>query len=873
MRRIRACFLASIILLLVAACAAPERHSAAEPKGDLSRHAVEPVRQAIDLRIDPDATDYSGSVKIDLEVGEETETFQFHAEQMSLDSVTLVGPDGAIELTTEEGEDGLITATAASPLAPGGYTLSIDFSNEYDTRAVGLYRMEQDGKGYLFTQMEAVDARKSFPCWDEPRYKIPYQLTLRAPALHTVVTNTPLESESLEDGWKTHVFAESKPMPSYLLAIAAGRLESIPIEGLSVPGRIYAVEGQSGLAQIAAEMTPSILEALERYFERPYPYRKLDFVAVPEFWPGAMENPGLVTYADGLLLVDPQAASIRQKRSIAAVTAHELAHMWFGDLVTMKWWDDLWLNESFASWLGDKITQEVFPEYRLEVSSVRSTNRAMISDARPSTKPVRKPVESPAQIMEDAGMAYSKGQAVLEMTEAWIGPEAFRRGVIDYIEASAWSNAEAGDLWGALSRASGADVEGMLSGFIEQRGVPLLTLEIEGHTAVVSQQRFANHGIQVPAATWTIPVTLRYSADGEIRSKTFLLDEPSMRVELDEGVSWVVPNVEASGYFRWQMPRDRLLALAADAEHVMTPRERIAFLGNARGLLNAGAISGGDYLELLEAFAGDSDPEVVSAVVSGIGGVKGAFIPDEQLPAFGEYVRRTLRPALDRFGLERREGEAETVSLFRPRLIGWLGEEGAVDEVRRYARELAENYMKDPRLVDPALARTALYIAAIAGDRALNDRYRKHFEEAESPVERGRYLRVLGSFPDEQIQDEALLYALEGPVRPTEIFNIARSLPSTDASTEKVYRWLTENYDAIADKIPPNFRSLLVGFGGGCSKERLEAAAEFFTDPARIVDGTEAQLQKLTERVNDCVSLREREGPAVAEYLERLARK
>ncbi len=867
---IRACLLISWIALSAVGCAAPDSRTASEPKGDLGHLPVEPVRQAVELWIDPDATDYRGSVKIDLEIGAETDRFRFHAEEMAFDSVALIGSRGPAELTTEEGEDGLITAIASEPLAPGSYTLAIEFSNEYDTRAVGLYRMEQEGKGFLFSQMEAVDARKAFPCWDEPSYKIPYQLTLRAPELHTVVTNTPLVSATVEDGWKTHVFAESKPMPSYLIAIAAGRLDSIPIEGLSVPGRIYAVEGQSGLARIAAEMTPPILQALERYFERPYPYEKLDFVAVPEFWPGAMENPGLVTYADSLLLVDPAAASIGQRRTIAAVTAHELAHMWFGDLVTMKWWDDLWLNESFASWLGDRVTRELFPEYRLDLSSVRGTHGAMIADARRSTKPVRKPVESPAQIMEDLGLAYTKGQAVLEMTEAWIGPEKFRRGVIDYVEANAWGNAEAADLWSALSQASGQDVARMLAGFIEQPGVPLLTLELEGGTAVVSQRRFANHGGEVPAAAWTVPVTLRYAAGGEIRSKTFLLDEPSMRIELDEGVSWIVPNIEASGYFRWQLPKEQLVALAEDAEQRMTPRERIAFLGNARALLNAGAINGGDYLELLAGFAGDSDPEVVSAVVSGIGGVKGAFVPDEQLPAFGRYVRQMLRPALDRFGLERREGEDETVSLFRPRLIGWLGAEGAVETVRRYAHRLAEDYMKDPRSVDPALAGTALYVAGISGDRVLHERYRQHFERAASPVERGRFLGVLGSFPDEQIQDEALRYALNGPIRPTEMFSIAGSLPSTDASGEKIYRWVTENYETIAAKMPPDFRSFLVNVGGGCSEERLEQARAFFTDPSRIVDGTEAQLEKLTERVRDCVSLREREGPAVAAYLERL---
>jgi len=859
-----------VAALLAAGCGTEGRTAqAAAPKGDLASQPMHPVRQAIDLRIDPDATGYSGAVAIELEIQEGVDSFRFHAEGMDFDRVALEGPGGAVEVTTEEGENGLITATAAHTLEPGAYTLSIEFHNDYDARAVGLYRMEQQGKGYVFTQMESVDARRAFPCWDEPGFKIPYRLTLGAPEAHTVLANTPLESESVQDGWRTHVFAETPPIPSYLVAIAAGRFDSIPIEGLSVPGRIWAIEGQSRLGQIAAEVTPAILTALEEYFGRPYPYRKLDYLAVPEFWPGAMENPGLVTWADGLLLVDPAAASIRQKRRIAAVAAHELAHMWFGDLVTMQWWDDLWLNESFASWLGDKITNQLFPDYRLDVSSVRVTDEALTADARGSTRPLRRPVVSPAQIMEDMGLAYSKGQAVLEMTESWIGPEVFRRGVVDYVEAHALGNATSEDLWRALAEASGRDVAGVLAGFIEQPGAPLLSFDVgEDGVVTVSQQRFANEGAKLSAESWSVPVRLRYMAGGEAREKDFLLDRQTTRIELGEGVSRVMPNADAAGYFRWSLPRPQLMALAGDAVESMNPRERIAFVGNAEALLNAGKIDGGDYLELLGRFASDPDPEVVSAVVGGIAGVQAAFVPDELLPEFGGYVRRMLKPALDRFGLQKRPGEPETVSLFRPQLIGWLGIEGNDPEVQRYARGLAEAYMKDPRSVDPALAGTALEVAASVGDHKLFERYRKHFEQARSPVERERYLSVLGSFPDAAIQDEALRYSLEGPVRTTEMFAVPFGLPHTEASHDLLYRWLTENYQTVVAKMPPDFRAMLVNVGDGCSTERLEAARRFFTAPDHLVDGTEAQLAKVAERVGDCVRLREREGAAVAAYLK-----
>ena len=858
--------------LLLAGCQAPGDPEDSAPMGVLIRNPVKPTAQSVELRIDPDQPDYSGSVKIALAVTEATSTFQFHAEEMSLDRVELSGEGGAIAVEVEEGEGGLITATAASELTAGEYTFEIDFSNEYGTRSVGLYRVEHEGSGYLFTQLEAVDARKAFPCWDEPIFKIPFQFTLSVPEGQEVVTNTPLESETVDDGWTTRVFAESKPMSTYLVAIAAGPFDSVPITGLSVPGRIYTVKGQSHLAQTAVEITPAILGALERYFGRPYPYRKLDYVAVPEFWPGAMENVGLVTYADSLLLIDPDASSVSQQRDLAETTAHELAHMWFGDLVTMKWWNDLWLNESFASWLGSKVTQELYPQYKINVASVSWTNGAMLSDTRPSTKPVRKDVVTPAQIMEDLDLAYSKGQAVLEMIEQWIGEEDFRNGVVAYIDEHEWGNAEGADLWSALSDASGRDVASVLTSFLDQAGVPLLEVEVADGEVTVSQSRFLNHGVEAADQQWTVPVRLSYGSGGAAQTIDLLLEGPktTIALEADGGFDWVMPNAGGSGYYRWTLSRDALLALARDAAQAMNSRERIAFLGNTAALLDAGVIGGDDFLGVLNAFANDTDSDVVSMLLSGLGKVKGAFVPDDQLDTFAVYVRRTLGPALERFGLERRDGEDETVAFFRPRLIGWLGEDGQSDEVRKYAASLARSYLTDPGSVDPALVGVSLRIAALTGDRAMFETYRERFENAKSPVERSRFLSVLGSFRDTAIQEEALSYALEGPIRPTEIFSIPGSLPSTEASTDRVFTWLIDNYEAVSSKLPPDFRSMLVNIGGGCTMDRLDVAREFFMDPARKVDGTEAQLMKVTDRVNDCVNLRKREGAAVAAYLERL---
>ncbi|HEX5132893.1 MAG TPA: M1 family metallopeptidase, partial [Candidatus Krumholzibacteria bacterium] len=384
-------WLGVLLVVLVGAGAVRADEPRGEPNEPRLDPNVSPTSESIVLDLDANQESYTGSVRVELTVAHATREFLFHAEEMTLDEVNLTGAKGKVALEIATGGDrGTQRATCAAELAPGQYTLAIRFSKPYNTRAVGLYRVVHEGQGYLFTQMEAMDARKAFPCWDEPIYKIPYQLTVTIPLQQEAVSNTPVEKEVRGADTKTLTFKKLPPTSSYLIALAAGPLESVPITGMKMPGRVYMTKGQKKLGKYAASITPEIVAALEEYFGIPYPYDKLDLIAVPEFWPGAMENPGAITYRDGLLLVDPQSTSTSRLRTLGYVTAHEIAHMWFGDYVTMAWWDDLWLNESFADWLSEKIAVKLYPDSDLETNYAQEVNRTMIGDARPSTTPVRK---------------------------------------------------------------------------------------------------------------------------------------------------------------------------------------------------------------------------------------------------------------------------------------------------------------------------------------------------------------------------------------------------------------------------------------------------------------------------------------------------
>lgn len=769
----------------------------------------------------------------------------------------------------------VVTVRTRSPLKPGAYTLDIDFTNTFSTQAQGMYRLETGGESYCFTQFESDDARKALPCWDEPSFKIPYQLTLTVPTGHRAVSNTPVARVVPGKTTKTVTFRRTRPLPSYLLAIATGPLEMVPITGMSVPGNVVSVKGTSALAGTAATMAPRLLGALERYFGRPYPYEKLDVIAVPEFWPGAMENAGAVTFRDDVLLVEPKTVSVRQLSTLSVFMAHEFAHMWFGDLVTMEWWDDLWLNEAFAEWMGNKISDEVYPEYKMHIQDLQATQGAMRIDSRLSTRAIRQPVSALGNLLQAADeLAYKKGQAVLGMFEQWLGPETFRAGVLAYLNDHEWGNAVGSDLWSALSKASGKDASGPMSTFLDQGGVPLLTAEVQADGRVkLSQRRFLSYGVKASGdPLWKIPVALTYSDGTSVRTQRLLMTERETTVALEgtRAPVWVNPNHGASGYYRWTVPLETMEKLAANAAEIMSPGERVGYLGNLAALLDAGLIHGDEYVRLLGRFADDPNPEVITALYEGVDLVRRTFVTPELADAYAVYVRRILGPALGRLGLTRRPGEEDGVSLARPGLLYALGDYGKDERVLAFADSLAKRYMAAPASVDPSLAGVALNLSALRADASLFADYKRRFETAKVPAQRSRFLNALGHFRDPKLVDEALRYSLRGPVRPQEVFTIANAVGSAIENEDLRYRWIEENFGAISTKIPPMYVAFLAQYAGGCSVRRLDSAKAFFAEPPHAVPGTDKELAKVADQVNDCAGLREREGAVVAAYLSQL---
>ncbi len=872
MRPARCLAASTSLAALLLAPALPTNIALASGSGRLDRDVL-PAFERIKLNLDPRRESYSGSARIDVRAVASVDSFRFHSEGLTIHRLTLRTPKSVLVLSSyAQSSPTEITVRTRVPLKPGLYTLDVEFTNTFSKQAQGIYRLETGGESYCFTQFESDDARKAFPCWDEPSFKIPFQLTLLLPSAHRAVSNTPIARTIPGKGSKTVVFQKTKPMPSYILAIATGPLELVPITGMSVPGNVVTVKGKSALAKRATEMAPPILAALERYFGRPYPYEKLDVIAVPEFWPGAMENAGAVTFRDDVLLVDPKTVGMGQLSTLSVFMAHEFAHQWFGDLVTMEWWDDLWLNEAFAEWMGNKISDEVYPEYNQHVKDLRETQRALTIDSRLSTRAIRRPVSAMENLLQSADdLAYKKGQAVLGMFEQWLGPETFRKGVIAYLKEHEWRNAVGSDLWDALSKASGTDASSAMSTFLDQEGVPLVTAQVLPDGRVkLSQKRFLSYGIALPKEQlWRIPIVLEYSDGSQVRTQHALLTEPEMTLEL-EGVktpAWIHPNGGPAGYYRWSVPADMMGRLAENASASMSPVERVGFLGNLTALLDAGLLRGDDYARLISRFGEDTSPEVVLGLMDNMTVVRRVFVTKELTDAYAAYVRRTLGPALARFGLTRREGESDAVSLLRPSMIHMLADEGKDSKVIAFGDSLAKQHLASPGSVDPSLIGVALQVSALHGDEALFNDYKRRFEQAEIPAERGRYLGSLGFFRDPKIVDEAIRYSLTGPLRPQELFQIPTDIGYDLEYDDVPYKWMSENFGTIASKVPPMYLVYMPLLAGGCELPRLEAAKKFFSDPAHLVPGAEKELAKVADSVTDCAGLRQREGTVVATYL------
>jgi len=637
-------------------------------------------------------------------------------------------------------------------------------------------------------------------------------------------------------------------------------LDAYDIPNLSVPGKIYTPKGQAHRTKFAAKHTARILQNLENYFGSSYPYEKLDFIAVPNFTFGAMENVGLVTYRSSLLLLEDEPRLAEQSITLNVI-AHELAHMWYGNLVTMAWWDDLWLNEAFASWMASKVMMDLYPEQNFKDRLVQEG--AFGADASPTVKPVKKVVRSQSDVMDGLGLNYSKGESILQLMESMVGEKAFQKGVQTYMKNNAWRNAQADDLWKVLSTVADFDVPAMMKTYLEQPSYPLVEFATNGD---ISQSRYHLEGATVKEQTWIVPLAISYKKNGKIsRTNLFLNTEKKMVNELAEA-EWIFPNENAMGYMRWKISAEQLSALLADMS-VLNVREKKSLLYNTEALFSAGEIELGEMMAVMDALVQDRDPVIGRAVVATMNDL--LYLVDKNNEAmFGQFVAIKLTPWFERLGVEDQPGDSTDTARLRGSIYGMLSRYANTAKVEKVSAELANKYMTDPASVPRSIATRALRNMSRFSDQDWFTKLKNLYVANTDANIRGTISRAM-IFTDEQKIAKTLDFALTDHVSPANaITNVYVAINDLDDQT-MFYAWLDKNFEALSKKMPAyHIARMPEYFSSSCDADNIKLAQKFYGDKKANFEGMARSYDKAIDSAKQCLSLKEANQANFNQYLK-----
>jgi alanyl aminopeptidase len=897
---IRLSLVVAASLSLSAACApapvapapvAPPPPTAAPPVAALDDAAptlrlptdAKPSHEAIELHIDPKGDRFSGAVDIDVTLSQPRAVLWLHGEGLHVTRASAT-PEGGAEIQgtwAEQAKTGIASVRFAQPLPAGNARVHIDYDGAFGTKLVGLYKQTQGSTSYAFTQFESTSARKAFPCFDEPSFKIPYDVTLVVPADAQAIANTPEVGRTPEAPSSVRVrYAPTQPLPSYLLAFAVGPLDVVSapdvppnaVRPRPLPLRAITTKGRGKDVAYALAHTGDFVTLLELYLGVAYPYEKLDILAVGDKG-GAMENAGAITFADSLLLFDEKTAPLEQKRGYADVMAHELAHQWTGDLVTMAWWDDTWLNEAFASWIAAKIADQWNPAMQARQALLESTQRAIGNDGLVSARATRQPIVT-ADDIENAfdGQTYWKGGAVLAMFERWVGADVFQRGLHDYLQAHRFGNATADDFLAAESAAAGKDVKTPFHTFLDQPGVPLIETEVkcDGSPRLhLKQSRYLPLGSTGDTAkTWQIPVCARFGVGKDTKEACTLLANTEADLPLGETCpAWVLPNADFSGYYRFALAPADLKNLHAKGYASLNPREREAYANGLRAAFNRHVLPFADVLTASEALVSDPHADIADEPLAYIYLAKDWFADDKPINAAIErYTGKLFRPAYKKVGWSAAKGEDPDATRLRGRMI-YIQATVARDPAARAEakkRGLAFlGYGKDgalhPEAVDPNLLDVSLITVGEDADRALWDSVKAQLAKSQDQEVRGRLLEVLATPRSPDLVSRVRDLTFDPVLRTTEVTGPLWNLVSRPETRDATWKWIKDNYDKIVAVLPDRLGlSQVISMANGfCDETHAKDIESFFTaERLAKIDGGPRVLASTLEDVRLCAAKR-----------------
>lgn len=840
------------------------------------------VPRRYDIQIEPDlaSSTFVGEETIHVTVCETTAEIVLNAADLTIRSAAIEGDGRRLtgSVTMDEAAERAVLRFP-EPLRAGSWRLLLQFSGILNDKLHGFYRStftRDDGsQGALaVTQFEATDARRAFPCWDEPAFKSVFQLTLVVDDVLAAISNTRIAEVRSAAGRskKAVIFAPTIPMSTYLVAFVIGALEpteSVQTDG--VPIRVWAVPGKGRLARFALQVAAFSLRFLREYYAVPYPGDKLDLIAIPDFAFGAMENLGAITFRETALLVDEGKATHNEQARVAHVVAHEIAHMWFGDLVTMAWWNGLWLNEAFATFMEVLAVDAWRPAWERWNHFGVSRAAAFVTDGLQSSRAIEFDVVAPkdAEAMFDV-LTYEKGGAVLRMLEQYLGPENFRAGVRRYLATHQFGTAETTDLWKAIGDACGQPIPALMDGWIFRQGYPLVTVEAEGAGTTIrfSQRPFRYlRGREDGAATWHIPITYRARVNGQILHGRLLLSAEDARVRFSNRPDWVVVNEGGHGFYRVHYGPELLASLLATPDETMTPIERFNLVNDAWAESLAGTLPASAFLDLASHFSEETDRHVWTPLLSSLGFLA-RVVPADLSPSLERLTRVRLSGVAARLDWLPRPDENELVRELRGEILRALGTLGNDERVQRTAWD---QYTAGGEMaaLDPNVFAAVLAIVAHTGGETEYAEYLRRFKTAQTPQEEQRYLRSLADFRSPALVRRTLDLSLNGQVRTQDAPFLVRDLLMGVHSRELAWAFVKEHWEEMERLYPSQsgLRRLCEGITGLVTPALEEEVRAFFAT-RDVAFGGKTLLQYL-ERLRVAVAFREREAAPLRAYLAR----
>lgn len=852
---------------------------------------VVPRKYQLKLQPDLEKFAFQGEETIDIEVAQATSEIVLNSAEIEVQSAALVRDNGESAATgiSYDKDRETVTLTFGSPISVGSAQLKVLFTGELNDKLRGFYRSQYtDANGetrYLATtQFEATDARRAFPCWDEPERKASFDVTLVIPENLVAVSNTPIVEESPPwSGLKAVRFAETPVMSTYLLAFVVGDLTYI--EKQSATGTrvgVWTTRGKEEQGRFALDTSVKLLSFFNDYFGIPYPLEKLDHIAIPDFAAGAMENWGAVTYRETALLVDPQNSSAGTRQRVAEVVAHEMAHMWFGDLVTMQWWDDLWLNESFASWMGTKAVDWLFPEWQMWTQFVNmDTSRALSLDGLKNSHPIEQEVKDPAEVSQlfDA-ISYSKGASVIRMLEQFLSPEVFRRGLYRYLSAHQYQNARTEDLWSALEDESQQPVTSMMGTWTGQMGYPVLGVEsrqASGHLELkLSQERFVYDRIlgeeEPEPMVWQVPVRMTCEGSPGVAPITVMNDRQAQVLfeTAPAPAHWFKVNPQQTGFYRVNY-------MAQDWENLVPPirslelpaTDRLGIQNDAYALSRAGLLPVTQFLSLAQNYQNETDASVWSDLASNLKEIETLVCDEPFLESFRTLARNLFHPVAQRVGWDARPGEGHLDALLRSTVLSQAGNYQDA-EVLEQAKARFNSYLRDPDLLHPDLRGVVYSLAAQAGDQSTYDQLWDLERKAQLQEEKIRLLLSLARFTQSELLLDTLQRSLSSEVRSQDTITLVAAVAANTRGRDLAWQFVKDNWPEFDRRYGGGGFGLtrLVSICGNFATEDKRADVETFfqENPAPAAERT---IRQSLERIRLNTAWLDRNRNELAQWLGR----